>query len=185
MPSYSNSLPLLAADILFEDLRTVASALAPGVTPADPIVYGPAGSVRVRGFDGGAITESMDFVVQLPNAYKEGSDIHPHVHWAATTNNAGDVKWNIDYYWQNVEDAIPVLDTISAVTAASGAAWRLQESSFANISGAGKRVGSVLICRLWRDPTDLQDTYPDDAALVSVDFHYEVDSAGTRQHEVK
>lgn len=32
---------------------------------------------------------------------------------------------------------------------------------------------------------DAEDTYPDDAALIQVSIHYEVDSIGSRQMTVK
>jgi hypothetical protein len=181
---FTNALPRAAITTEWDDLRSPISALAPGATPADPIVYGPGGSVRIRGFDGGAITESMDLSVQLPHSYKEGTDIHPHVHWCPTTNNAGNVIWRLDYYWVNMQDLIPVLAQIdTGAVAASGAAWQHLVADFAAISGAGKLISSMLMCRIWRDPTT--DTYPDDAGLLEVDFHFELDSIGSRAEHSK
>lgn len=186
--SFSNSMPFAADPTLWDDMRTPVSALAPGATAVDPIIYGPGGNVRIRGFDGGVAVESMDFTVQLPHNYKIGSDLHPHVHWCATTNNAGTVIWRLDYYWLNINGLIPVLGQIdTGAVAASGTAWQHILSEFPDIPGspAGVPFGisSMLMCRIWRDPGT--DTYPDDAGLLEVDFHYELDSLGSRQEHVK
>ena len=183
--SYSNVLPFAAATPQYEDVRNPVTSLSPGATPADPIVYGPSGAVRILGFDGTATTEDTDLTCQLPNSYLEGSDIVPHIHWCPTTNDAGDVKWQLSYYWQNEEETIPAEVTISVVAAAGGTAWKHQRTDFAAISGAGKKIGSMLMCRLFRIPTDGADTYAHDAGLLEMDFRILIDSAGSRQPEVK
>lgn len=188
MPSYSNVLPSGSVDTEWDDLRVPVSALAPGATPADMIIYGPGGNVRIRGFDGLVIVESMDFVAQLPHSYKIGSDIHPHVHWCPTTNAAGNVIWRLDYYWVSINGLIPVLAQIdTGAVAASGAAWQHLVAEFPDIAGspAGVPFGisSMLMCRIWRDPGT--DTYGDDAGLLEVDFHFQLDSVGSRQEHIK
>lgn len=186
--SWSNALPRGAVNTQWDDMRVPVSALAPGATPADPIVYGPGGAVRIRGFNGAATTESMDFTAQLPHSFKEGTDIYPHVHWCPTTNNAGTVIWRLDYYWLNINGLIPVLAQIdTGAVAASGTAWQHQMTTFAAIAGSPGgvpfRISSMLMCRIWRDPGT--DTYPDDAGLLEIDFHFEQDSVGSRSETVK
>ncbi len=176
-------MPLAASPTQWDDLRCPVNSLAPGAVPADPIVYGPGGAVRIRGFNGAGTTESLDFTAQLPHSYKEGTDIYPHVHWCPTTNNAGNVIWRLDYYWLNMGDLIPVLVQVdTGAVAASGTAWQHQVSEFPVIAGVGKRISSMLMCRIWRDPTGA-DTYPDDAGLLEVDFHFEQDSVGSRTED--
>jgi hypothetical protein len=126
----------------------------------------------------------MDFTAQLPHSYKEGTDIHPHIHWCRTTNNAGTVIWRLDYYWLNIDDLIPALTQIDTGAIAAGpAAWQHIETDFPMIVGAGKTISSMLMCRIWRDPGT--DSYADDAGLLEIDFHIEVDSMGSRTEEVK
>lgn len=173
------SLPYGLPTVYWDDERVPVTSLAPGATPADVITYGPSGNVRVRGFDGNVTTESMEFTLQLPHSYKEGTDIYPHVHWAATSSNAGNVIWNLDYYWQNSGDALPALVPIStAATAASGTAWLSQYTAFPTINGTGKKISSMLIGRIYRVPTG-SDTYADDAALLEIDFHIQKDALGS------
>jgi hypothetical protein len=187
--SFSNSLPFEADPIQWDDIRCPVSALAPGATPADPIVYGPGGAVRIRGFDGAATLESMDFTVQIPHGYKEGSNISPHVHWCPSTNNGGNVIWHLDYYWVERNGTIPALTQVdTGALAAGGVAWKHLRNDFPVINGSPGgvpfHVSSMLMCRIWRDPTGA-DTYPDDAGLLEVDFHYEIDSVGSRTENAK
>jgi hypothetical protein len=184
--AWNNSLPFQAYPTQWEDLRVPVNALAPGATPADPIIYGPGGNVRIRGFDGNVTVESMDFTAQLPHSYVQGTDLSAHVHWCPTTNNAGNVIWRLDYYWVNIDGLIPVLGQIdTGAVAAGGTAWKhLLSEIHPHISGVGKTISSMLMCRIWRDPSG-SDTYPDDAGLLEVDFHFQVDSCGSRQELVK
>lgn len=179
--AWSNMLPFGASATLWDDLRCPVNSLAPGAVPADPIVYGPAGAVRIRGFNGAGVTESLDFTAQLPHGYKEGTNLEPHVHWCPTTANAGNVIWRLDYYWLNVNATIPVLTQVdTGAVAAGGVAWAHQVAELPAIVGAGFLLSSMLMCRIWRDPTGA-DTYPDDAGLLEIDFYYQVDSAGSRE----
>ena len=179
--SWSNALPRGAVSTQWDDLRCPVNVLAPGATPPDPIIYGPGGSVRIRGFNGTGApnVEALDFTAQLPHSYKEGSNIYPHVHWCPTTANAGTVIWYLDYYWQDIGDVIPALTTINTGAIASpGAAWQHLQAGFPIIAGVGFRISSMLMCRVYRDNST--DTYPDDAGLLEVDFHFEQDSVGSR-----
>ena len=181
--AWSNVLPRGAVPTQWDDLRVPVNALAPGATPADPIIYGPGGAVRIRGFDGAQTTESMDFTAQLPHSWMEGGAIHPHVHWCPTTNNLGTVIWRLDLIWQNIGQAIPlVLLRDTGPVAASGVAWEHLVAAFPILGpGSAKTISSMLMCRIWRDPTT--DTYPDDAGLLEVDFHFEQDSVGSRTED--
>lgn len=185
---WANVLPFQADPIQWDDIRCPVSALAPGATPADPIIYGPGGAVRIRGFNGAATVESMDFTVQVPHTYKEGTNLEPHVHWCPTTNNAGNVIWRLDYYWVNRDEDIPALSQVdSGAVASPGVAWRHIHSDFPTIPGSPGgvpfRISSMLMCRIWRDPGT--DIYPDDAGLLEIDFHFQVDSAGSRLEHAK
>jgi hypothetical protein len=183
--AWSSSLPFAALPHLWEDLRFPSNALAQGATPADPIVYGPSGAVRIRGFDGAQTTESLDFQAQMPHAWAEGTDLEPHIHWCPTTADAGNVIWRLDYYWLNVNGTIPALTQIdTGAVAASGTAWQHLLAELPTIAGAGHLLSSMLMCRIWREPTG-SDTYPADAGLLEIDFHYRIDSAGSRQEFTK
>ncbi len=52
------------------------------------------------------------------------------------------------------------------------------------ISGAGKKISSMLVCRIFRLTTG-DDTYGFDAALLEVDFHYKKDTRGSNAETAK
>ena len=166
----------------FDDLRIPGLSVRTNASAPDLISFAPATTnLLVYGFDGTATSEQVYFTIQLPHSYKEGSDITPHVHWSPTDTNSGDVKWNLEYSWANYTDeSFPVPSTIDATQAASGTAWQHQKAVFDSISGTGKKISSMLVCRLYRDPSDAEDTYEHDAAFLEIDFHYEQDTLGSQ-----
>ena len=60
-------------------------------------------------------------------------------------------------------------------------------TNFAALSGTGKTISSMLLCRIFRDATGagLTDDYDNDVGLLEIDFHYEIDTAGSREVLVK
>lgn len=117
--------------------------------------------------------------LEVLHDYKEGSDISFHVHWAATTADSGDVKWQLRYAWFN-RDGVPSGTTVAVVVATSGVAWKEQRTTF-TISGTGMTIGSRFIACLFRDAVDVDDTYAELAATYDMGLHYERDTVGSRQ----
>jgi len=126
----------------------------------------------------------VEFAVQLPHAWLEGSDIEPHVHWCPSDTDTGDVTWKLEYTWANIFDTFGATTTIAVTDAADGTAYKHQLADFAAISGTGKTMSSMLICRLFRDVSDADD-YDNDAILLEIDFHIQIDSFGSKEEYVK
>lgn len=142
--------------------------------------------------------QSVYFQVQMPHAWKEGSDLGAHVHWTekATAPNSTLVHWGLEYQWVNLGDAynLSTNTTITGTTIVTSPTVNPDNTlslgehaitSLGTISGAGKKFSSILVCRLYRDGAHVEDTYTGDAALLSVDFHYQIDSFGTSNEYVK
>lgn len=141
--------------------------------------------------------EQMWFDVQLPHRYKEGTDIYAHIHWAVPSAGAAGlfVKWGLEYNWQNVDGTfgnttIITSDAASAANAttsgdASLAAYKHYVTNIGTISGAGKNLSSMLVCRLFRNSSHATDDYTAGAFGLEVDFHFEIDTLGSRQPFVK
>lgn len=143
---------------------------APGV-----VTLGPSGSMRSFGFDGVNQIEELFYHIDLQHDYVAGTDVIPHVHWAPSTNGTGDVVFRFDYQWVEGGASWPAPTTVSCpAVAAGGTAWADKRSEV-TISGAGKTYGSRLVLRLYRDPTDPNDTYAADAVLSSIGVHYTAD----------
>ena len=171
---------------VWEDLMVPGLSVGAGASAPDLVAFGPSGNLQIYAFDGGSTLEQVYFSVQMQHSWKLGSTIKPHVHWTPTTAGAGNVKWNFEYSWASFTGsgsptAFPAPTTISVVQAASGIAWAHQLSALPDIDGTGQGLSSMLVCRLYRNPADVQDTYASDAAFLQFDVHYEMDTVGSRQ----
>jgi hypothetical protein len=171
---------------VWRDDNFAAVSLGLGATPPDSIPIN-GGTIEVRAFDGVAITEQLFFGTEYNHEAKEGADIVFHLHWSPTTAGAGNVKWQLTYKWINIDGSFAGAETTISVTQASGGvAWSSNKVSFPAVSGAGKTIGSQIVGRLFRDPTDAADTYAADAAITATfGIHYEIDSNGSRQITTK
>lgn len=169
---------------VFKDLNVSGSALGTGPSAPTKVALN---STNIRGysFNGTAITDELHGSFEIPHEYKEGSAIYPHLHWRTTTANAGNVKWQLEYSWLAAESIITGSTTISAIDPATGIAWQEIISTFPAISGTGKLIQGKFEFRLFRDPTDIADTYADGAYLCDIGFHYEVDAIGSKQITTK
>lgn len=126
-------------------------------------------------FRNGAGVEAMSFTAQLPHNWKSGSIIYPHIHWVPKTSGAGDVQWNLDYSWVDLNQTFPAIATSSVVVTGPFTANNHLMSPLTlgntGIDGTGKSASSILICRIWRDSSLSSDTYSSDAGGLSIDFH--------------
>lgn len=169
----------------WNDINKSLLPLSTGANVPSIIAVNGATKIKVRAFNGIGTVNELGEGCEILHDYKEGSDIQPHIHWAATTADAGNVKWNLAYMWVN-RDGVYTGETIINVTvAASGVAWKEQRTNFPAISGTGKHIGSRFQFVLYRDPTDGADTYGHDAAAFDFGLHYERDTIGSRQITAK
>lgn len=142
-------------------------------------------------------TDMMSFTVQLPHNWKEGTTIYPHLHWLPKTTAAtGNVEWKFDYSWINYDPATPEIfpaittTTVTATSPAGGFTAKAHTitpltTANAGIDGTGKKISSILICRIWRKADNAADSYAYDAGVLFVDFHIQIDSWGSKLEYVK
>jgi len=129
--------------------------------------------------------EELYFTVQLPHRWKEGSVINAHVHWSATTNVDTDkVVWGLEYSWSNIGSVFGDTTIITGDTPHTSvgtvSAYEHALTNIGNIDATGKLISSMLLCRVFRDATNSADNYNNDAYLFEIDFHYQIDSDGSR-----
>ena len=147
----------------------------------DPTFGVFAGSVSTYLFAAGALNEIF-FTLQVPHSYKEGTSIRPHVHWSPANTNTGNVLWKLEYKWVNIGTGnfASATDTIECLDAGSGTAGDHQVCGFPTIDGTGKTISSMMCGRLYRDGADAADTFTGNAALIEFDFHFEMNTIGSR-----
>ena len=176
------------SDTYWDDLKVPVSSVKvrAAANPPDWDAFS-GGNLQLLWFDQ-AQMEQVFFTVQMPHAWKEGTDLHAHVHWTPNASGlAGQtVQWGLEYSWSNIGVTFPGTTIITGSTPFPNeqlVANRHYLTDLGDISGTGKTLSSMLICRLFRDATN--DTLPDDAGLLEFDFHYEIDSPGSRQEYVQ
>lgn len=145
-------------------------------------------------FDGFNTMEQVFFTIQMPHCWKQGSTIYPHVHFVPTSTNTGDtaervVRFSLEYTWANINDTFgstAILNLDSDPFVPNTNRWKhLLAKNASGIDGTGKTLSSMLVCRLFRDPSNPVDTYPQDVAFLQFDIHYEIDSLGSELEYTK
>lgn len=143
------------------------------------------GTIQYRAFDGNAITEQLFAGFEMNHNWAEGTPAGPHAHLNFTNAAAGNVKFFLTYTF-DVEDSVdPVETTISAIVAAPGVQWANKYIIFPEIALPTIKIGSQFSCRIYRVPTDPQDTYGFDVILKTFGLHVLVNSLGSRQLSTK
>lgn len=167
---------------VWDDLRFPASSVkGGGAFDTTSTAYK---SGIIEAFSTGPNNESVQFIAQLPHGYKEGSDLDFHLHWTIPTSGVGggaeNVKWDFTYSWVNIDGSFPAATSATVtVDVQSVTADDHIYTDIVNISGTGKSISSILICSLTRD-IGVANDYADDAYFLEADFHYEINTIGSR-----
>lgn len=120
------------------------------------------------------------FILQLPHRVKAGTSVKPHIHWEAGTAGAGNVIWGLEYVISNIGVAAGGTTIIkTAATATSGAVKTQQITGFPEIVGTNIKESTLINCRLFRDATNVLDTYAAGAIALNFDIHFRVEKLGS------
>lgn len=135
--------------------------------------------------------EELYFIAQMPHSWA-GTAIKPHVHWTPATTSDGNpasqtVEWGMEYTWADIGSTYGntafVYGKVHTPADADVVAGKHYLTPLTDITPSGDQDGlsSMLICRIFRNATDAtDDTYEADAGLLEIDFHYEVNTLGSR-----
>lgn len=142
-------------------------------------VYEPA-------FDAG-VEEEVFFSVELPEDYKEFTNIIPQIHWSpGSSTSTNTVRWGLEYSLANVDAAFPTTTIIYVEDAGSGTAYQHQSADFAAIDGSSLTIEAIMNGRLFRDAGHANDTFPADAFGLELRLKYQCDVArGAQQPDTK
>jgi hypothetical protein len=190
---YANGV-LVNSPPAWDDLRVAASSVkttgASNVPDFAKLKDNGSGSqgVYVYLFDAGTM-EQVFFAVQIPHAWKQGTNLHPHVHWAPVANgSAGQkVSWGLEYAFAEIGGVFGNTNIIygnECIYDGAPVAYKHCLTPLPEIDMSGvDSVSSMIICRLFRDATGVggTDDYASDVAFLEFDFHYQIDSDGSDQ----
>jgi hypothetical protein len=188
---------LLLGTVVWDDLRvTPGSFDRPGVSGPVYVAYAPGGGALSCYLPEFAVDDFASFTVQLPHSYKQGSDISVHIHWTAGTRGNEEsgklVGWKIDYSWANINGTFASMQTADLSDECAAADHTHQMTPEVTIDGhtSEKHISSMLLCTIKRTDTGTDDTWVGTASgslplLLEVDFHFPIDTMGSRSASSK
>lgn len=184
-------------DTVWDDVRINPGSFdRPGISDPTPVVYYPnGGGLGMYLYQFGK-NQFVSFTVQIPHSYKQGTDVMVHLHWTPGANGAAEsgntVGWKVDYSWANINGAFTDMQTCDLSDACDGTDHKHQMTPEVTIDGhtAEKHISSMLLCNLRRSDTGADDTWAGTASgalpmILEVDFHFEMDTIGSRTISLK
>jgi len=126
--------------------------------------------------------ERLYFVVQFPHRWA-GTTVYPHVHYKRTV--AGKPVFKLLYSWfaiggAAIAPATTIIMDSELVTYSSGSIHQINDNA-TGIAGTGKGISSIMVCELFRD----DNTVAGDVLAYQMDFHFEIDTLGSRTQYAK
>lgn len=174
---------LVGSAIAYDDLRIDGLTTTQGVVvPTDEGGFRGDSNHYVRNFAHNQADE-VQFAVQFPHAWNEGTTVYPHVHFSPWITNAGAAaaQFVLEYYWANVNAVFPASPSTITLTETwtDSKQWsHLIASDSSGIDATGKTLSSILKCRLYRDNT-VTNNLQGKVTFLYFDIHYEINSFGS------
>ena len=166
--------------IAWDDLRFPAQGINPAGAAAPPTV--DATTYPGTLLFSSSSTNVIAGVAQMPHAWKAGSEVRPHIHWAKSTSAAGGVIWQFKYVIADIHGTFGAYsdwETMTVAVSDADTAHLHALKRAAAITMTGKKESTMICWQLQRKHDDAADDYGADARLFEVDFHYQVSKFGT------
>lgn len=137
-----------------------------------------------------AINDYVYFNYEILHGYREGSNLSAHIHWATQGTDITDryVKWEVEFTIANAKIVAPfdsLFPTETIVTAetiipANTGSIAHIIASFGSVAGIGLKIGAYICGRIRRIAAS--STAPTSNPFgITLGFHYEQDTGGSRQ----
>jgi hypothetical protein len=175
---------------VWDDMRITPGGFdRPGVSDPSQVAYDVNGGGVSTYLYEFAKNNFASFTVQLPHGYREGTNISVHIHWTprdrGVAESGNTVGWKVEYSWTNIDEAFPTMGIADLSDACDGTNHKHQMTPAVSIDGTGKKISSMLICNVKRTDAGTDDTWSGTTTgnlplLLEVDFHYEIDTVGSR-----
>lgn len=167
------------------DMSTAGVADPPTKTPYK-------GTVLLDLYDPNNICE-CSVVFHMPHDFVVGSSWYPHGHFHSPTASSGVVRWGFQLMWANqyrladfgrspLSSEIftnPATGYVEVTMDASHQDANNTAESTTPFTVAGLGPGAVILMRVFRDATHVNDTYPDGMFLTNVSIAYRSQNFGT------
>lgn len=186
---YTGYLRLSGSATAFDDLRIEdTSVRKASVAPTEDAGFRGNANFLALNFSNSTADE-VQFNVQMPHSWREGSTIYPHVHfspWAVSAGSAA-AQFRLEYYSANVGDVFSAASGSLNLTETwyGDGQWRHYiATSASGLDMTNVTLSSILKCRLYRDNT-VTNNYANKISFLYFDIHYEIDSFGSDEEYIK
>ncbi len=118
----------------------------------------------------------MNFVIQMPHKWKEGSTIYPHVHYKHETG-VGTPTFKMKYKWYNNLSSTATSWKWLTMGTTSGTTDKTIQmvTNSGGVSGSGKTISSIVVCQVYLTA----QTGTGNVNAYQFDIHYEIDALGS------
>ena len=152
-----------------------------GAEMAEPDLVQAIGGIWLPHFSAN-VSEEAICIFHINHDIMRDSKVYPHIHWSPSDNGAGTVRWGFEYTilprdTGNITSTTTIYleDTANGNT---GIRNQVVECTDAEAFDAPE-PDTVVIARVFRDASHVNDTYASDAIGIFGDLHYLADRGGT------
>jgi hypothetical protein len=168
-------------DTFWDDIRVpLTTGAKGGVKDPGYAVFG--GTVCYAYHFDDSAEEELIFTMQIPHDYKLSTTMDIHIHYSPDTANTGNVVFGVDYIISTINGTFPASATVvtQSFTVSSASQYKHLFAAFTSAIPAQANLSSILQGRVYRAANLSGDTLVGDVSIHEIDFHYEVDSPGSR-----
>jgi len=127
------------------------------------------------------LVESLSVRFAVPYSISVGRPMYPHVKWSPNTADTGVVRWGIEFMIADIATGI-FQDTITIYLEQAGSGTTNKHQMVdAMETIAAPLPDTLIIGRVFRDSTHINDTLVGNAHIHVAGFHYQADAIGTPQ----
>lgn len=154
-------------------------------SPNAPTLGAIRGGILAWQFAPGELTEAHS-AFHVDHDYKAGTKLYLHVHWVNTTTTVGTVRWGFEYSVAkgHQQQAFPTTTTVYVEQPTTGTAYMHMVGEVSEgdaIDGLALDIepDTVILCRIFRDGANVNDTLNETVFGIFLDLHYQADRATT------
>ena len=175
------------SDTYWDDLRVPLTNTRINPVNSEPDFEDRGDGLFAWGFDSDSDSAwVLNFTAQIPHKRSDSTSFDAHLHWQPDGTNTGNVVWKLVYSVANIGGSWTTLDTLRIVDPGNGVALQYQIIEFGTIDGSDTlRISSGIVGNIARMGDAADDTYTGTAFGIEIDFHYQIDSPGSREEYIK
>ena len=172
----------------FADLLGQVHVRSPGAN--DPTFAAYSGNIRQFQFSNAGMREAF-FEFHVPHDYVLGTDVYIHVHWSQSTVDSGGVggtpgvvKWQFEITYSKAHNRgaffTPVVTSVTQQASVTQYQQLLIEIQISATSPSASQIDTdnlepdgIMLVRVYRDPSDADDTLNQAPFMHYCDIHYQ------------